>query len=75
MVRTHLCVTKRGPNVTHRRSAASLIASGAASITLNQRLRAPKVESTGQALAADRAALSGDARRVAMSFVRALGRA
>lgn len=49
--------------MTKHRSAASLLASGAATITLNPRLRVPKVISTVDALRADREAIARDGRR------------
>ena len=50
--------------MTRRRSAFSLLVSGAATITLDQRLRAPKPLSTADGFRADREALSGDRRRL-----------
>ncbi len=50
--------------MTKHRSAASLIASGIASITIDQRLKVPRVLTTDEAFEHDRRAIRGDARRV-----------
>jgi hypothetical protein len=54
----------RENGMTKYRSAASLLASGVATITLDAKMRRPKTTSTANALRADQRALLGDARRV-----------
>lgn len=54
--------------MTEYRSVASLLLSGAATITLDQRGLAPRLRSTREALAADREAIRADARRVMRSL-------
>lgn len=49
--------------MTKRRSAASLIASGIATISLHQHMAMPRILTTDEAFAADRKALRGDASR------------
>ena len=49
--------------MTKHRSAASLLVSGAATITLHHRLRAPKLKSTADALRGDRDAIASDGRK------------
>lgn len=49
--------------MTNFRSAASLLASGAATITLSHRLRIPRILSTAEAFRADRNAIKGDVER------------
>ena len=60
--------------MTRYRSAASLLASGIATITLDQRIRMPKVRSTKNAFSADRKALEGDWEAIGGDFRRTLKR-
>lgn len=49
--------------MTKRRTAASLIASGAATITLDQRMKVPRFTDTRTALRRDQQAIKQDAQR------------
>lgn len=55
--------------MTKHRSAASLLASGAATITIDHRLRVPRAQGTNAALRADRDAIANDARRALRAAV------
>ena len=57
------------------RSAASLLLSGMATITLDQRLRLPKLPSAQKAWDADQKALASDGRRVMRGLAARFGRA
>ena len=50
--------------MAHNRTTASLLAAGAATITLDHRMERLKLQSTLAALRADRKALTGDGLRV-----------
>lgn len=50
-------------SMTKRRSSASLMASGVATLTLDQRIKMPRIKSTVSALEADSKNIKRDAQR------------
>lgn len=56
--------------MTKHRTASSLLASGAATITFDHRLRAPRTVSVAAALRGDKAAIARDGRRARAQALR-----